>query len=412
MRILFVTPYVPSLVRIRPFNFIKYLAKDHQVTVLSLHRNEREKEHISILQPCCERIETIHLPAWHSLLNCLRALPTATPLQAVYSYSRPFQQRLRQLLAQSHYDLVHVEHLRGAYVVRSLTDVPCVYDSVDCISLLLERVLQNNESPLQRLVAGLELPRTRRYEATMLRSFDQILVSSDDDRVALERLCPPSESPRISVLSNGVHLAYPADDVHQQEADNIVFSGKMSYHPNVDAVRYFCRDILPVVKAMRPGVTFDVVGSNPTREVQALARDGFIRVIGQVPDVRPYLRRATVAVVPVRYAVGIQNKVLEAMAMGTPVVASPVASRALTARHGEDFLVAGNPTEFVGQIIRLLDDVGLRERIGSNGRHYVEKNHEWSSIANRLGEIYQGVLAEARRTQVASALIRREAHAG
>jgi glycosyltransferase involved in cell wall biosynthesis len=177
----------------------------------------------------------------------------------------------------------------------------------------------------------------------------------------------------------------------------VVLSGKMSYHANVTAAIHLVREIMPFVWAQRPDVQVWLVGKDPAREVRALAQagdstTGQVLVTGTVTTLRDYLGRATIAAAPVPYGAGIQNKVLEAMACGAPVIASEQAASALQARAQRDLLVAGSAQEFVQSILTLLDSPTHRAAIGAAGRRYVERHHAWSASAARLEQIYGSVL--------------------
>ena len=401
MRILYITPYVPSLIRVRPYNLIQYLSRrGHLVTVLSLQSTEQEEKDAEKLRSCCHRVETVKLTRQQSLLNCFKALPTMTPLQAAYCHSPAMQSLIRKVLEEEQFDIVHVEHLRGACFGTRVAEVPKVYDSVDCISSLFEKALHSATSRASRLVARLELDRTRRYEGRLISQYDKVLVTSPQDKEALLKLDGRSheqnQEKKIAVLSNGVDLEYFAFANGDRASETLVFSGKMSYHANVAAVSYMVREVMPLVWARRPGVKLEIVGKNPPQAICALAKDNRVHVTGFVPDLRPYLARATVSVSPMQYSVGIQNKVLEAMAMGTPVVASSQACSALKVRNGTHLLVADDPTTFAERILRLLDDVALRREMAMNGRNYVKERHDWRTIAHNLENIYAEVMERWR----------------
>jgi len=304
------------------------------------------------------------------------------------------------------YDLVHIEHLRSVIFGLDVTGLPRVYDSVDCISLLFEKVKHGPATPGSRLKAWLDLERTKRFEGWLVGQFERVLITSEADRQALAGLhahfgsqgsrtkdpkgCVWKEG-RISVLPNGVDLEYfkPIDQPHCP--DTLLYLGRMSYHANISSVLYLVHEIMPLIWAKRPSVRLLVVGKDPPREIRALSRPHgpLVTVTGYVPDVRPYLARATVSVNPMVYAVGIQNKVLEAMAMETPVVATPAACASLSARDGDHLLVGHSPAQFANQVLRLLEDQRLQQRIGSSGRRYVEQHHDWDKMADRLEEIYR-----------------------
>jgi sugar transferase (PEP-CTERM/EpsH1 system associated) len=397
MRILYLTPYVPSLIRVRPYNLIKYLSHlGHLVTVLSLQSTEQEGRDADELRRCCHRVETVKLTRQQPLLNCFKALPTMTPLQAAYCHSPAMQSLIRQVLEEEQFDIVHVEHLRGAHFGTAVAGVPKVYDSVDCISLLFEKALHAAPSLASRLIAWLDLGRTRRYEGRLISQYDKVLVTSPQDKEALLELGGRShkqdQEEKIAVLPNGVDLEYFAFANGNRAPETLVFSGKMSYHANVAAVSHLAQEVMPLIWARRPGVKLEIVGNSPPQAMCALAKDDRVRVTGFVPDLRPYLARATVSVSPMPYSVGIQNKVLEAMATGTPVVASRQACSALTVQDGTHLLVADDPATFAERVLHLLDDIALRREIAMNGRNYVEERHDWRTIAHNLEHIYAEVM--------------------
>lgn len=397
MRILYITPYVPSLIRVRPYNLIKYLSRrGHLVTVLSLQSTEQEERDADELRSCCHRVETVGLTKQQSALNCLKALPTMTPLQAAYCYSPAMHRLIGRVLREEQFDIVHVEHLRGAHFGTTVARMPKVYDSVDCISLLFEKALHSAPSLASRLIAWLDLGRTRRYEGQLINRYDKVLVTSPQDKEALLELdgCAheQDQKKKIAVLPNGVDLEYFASANGDREPETLVFSGKMSYHANVAAASHLVQGVMPLIWARRPEVGLEIVGNHPPQTICALAQDDRVHVTGFVPDLRPYLARATVSVSPMQYSVGIQNKVLEAMATGTPVVASSQACSALTVRDGTHLLMADDPATFAEQVLRLLDDIALRQKIAMNGRNYVEERHDWRTIAGNLESIYAEVM--------------------
>jgi glycosyltransferase involved in cell wall biosynthesis len=446
MRILFIVPYVPNLIRVRPYNLIRQLAaRDHEVTVLTLWSGREERADAEALTEHCHDVVALPLPGYCSLWNCVQALPRLEPLQSVYSWSRSLAHEidgyLRQppLVGHPPYDVVHVEHLRAArygLVARGmqpfgpscsgensrrsprrkpwtrLSRPPVIWDSVDCISHLLEQTAQSSRSVFGRLKTRFDLGRTRQYEGWLVEQFDRVLVTAGTDQRALEALYASrldhrsaSSTPHpsgITVLPNGVDLGYFTPGHEPREPDTLVFTGKMSYHANVTAVLHLVNDIMPHVWSQRRRVRLTIAGKDPPRRVRALAirHRPLVDVTGTVPDIRPYLRRATAAVVSTPYGAAIQNKVLEAMACETPVVASPQAVSALQVRDGEEVLVANRTSDatqtvgFARRVLQLLEDGALRRKIGRRGREYVEKHHDWRRVAERLEGIYRDAIGE------------------
>ncbi len=195
------------------------------------------------------------------------------------------------------------------------------------------------------------------------------------------------------MIPNGVDTQFFAPDpTIRRMADTLVISGKMSYHANVTMCLNFVSQVMPLIWAKRPNVKLCLVGKDPTKELVALGKNPAIQVTGTVPDIRPYLQSATLALAPLTYGTGIQNKVLEAMACGTPVVSTPQAVSALSTVAGRDVAVAGSPAELASTVLRLLDDPEQRDRLGRNGRKFVEENHCWDEIIAYLEEVYHGTI--------------------
>lgn len=408
MRILFVVPYVPSPVRVRSYNFVRSLAQlGHEVTVLSPACSPDDGDWAAHLRRHGIGIEIFPLPRHRSLANCMAAVPSREPLQAAYSWNRALARRSAELAlgnGEASFDIVHVEHLRGARYGLYLKAqaavcgrrLPLVYDSVDCISYLFGQAAAMSRQPLRRLLAAFEFGRTRSYESYLLGRFEHVLVTSPVDREALLALQPagPGRPPCVSVVPMGVDLDYFTPGLAElREPATLVVSGKMSYHANVAMVDCLMREIMPQVWSRRPEVRVLIVGKDPPARVRAYGRHPEVTVTGFVPDMRPYLQRATAAVAPVVYGAGIQNKVLEAMACATAVVATPAAVRALVGAPEAHARVAGDAHSFANAVLELLADDGRRRSLAAAGRRYVEENYARTKIAGRVADIYRQALA-------------------
>jgi len=296
------------------------------------------------------------------------------------------------------FDMIHVEHLRGVPFAlkakEASSDIPVVWDSVDCISLLFRKAAVQSKRRINRLITSLELHRTEDYERWLVGQFDHTLVTSQEDRRAFFDLgLEPNSANKISVLPNGVDLDYfDGTNALKRQEDTILMSGKMSYHANVTMVTYFIETIWPKILLEKPDAKLWIVGKDPTPDILALGEKPGITVTGYVKDIRPYLYSATVAVAPVKYGVGIQNKVLEAMACATPVVATRQAISALQTEPNRDLMVSDDPDQFAREVLRLLGDENHRRQVGQAGLAYVQANHKWSAIAERLEGIYHEVI--------------------
>jgi len=401
MTVLFIVPYAPTQVRTRPYHLIRTLARNgHHVTLATLWSNETERRQVANALSGVDMIG-VAAPAWRSAWSCARAFLGRDPLQAHFSWQAHFSRALTALVNRRRFDVVHVEHLRGVRYGLALADSrsigdrerpSIVWDSVDCISDLFRYTAAEGPNRVVRSMASFELRRTERYEPWAAARFRRVLVTSERDREGLLRLADgtqarPSLSDRIVVLPNGVDLDRFSPHA-VREASTVVMSGKMSYHANVVGVMWFVDHVLPRIREKRPDVRFVVVGQDPARQIRRLAERPGVTVTGTVRDVVPYLQAASVAVAPIKYAVGIQNKVLEALACGTPVVATRAAVRGLSPQPGGEVMTADEPSAFAGAVVRLLNHPEERERLGQAAREYAEAHHAWSAIGARLEAIY------------------------
>jgi polysaccharide biosynthesis protein PslH len=399
LKILFALPYVPSLIRARPYNFIRELSDRHEIHVLAVSPVQ-EIDDAGALREFCRGVEVVPLRRFASLRSCATAAVRGEPLQSAVCRSPALAHRLADLLAREHFDIVHVEHLRAAHLGELLPDgIPKLFDSVDCISHLLRRTLLASHSPRQRILALLELHRTRAYEKRLLSRFDRVVVTSLEDARALRELEP---SANITVVPIGVDLDRFRPVQQSREPATLVFSGKMSYHANITAVLHFTRNVLPRIRQRHPEVRLRIVGTNPPAVIRALEKDRAITVTGYVRDMSEALGSASIAICPVIVKAGLQFKILEAMAMGLPVVCTRQGAEGLRVEHERNILVGNDSDEFADHVCRLLADTRLADRLGRAGREYVETHHQWGSAARQLESLYDETIKQRRGIITAS----------
>jgi glycosyltransferase involved in cell wall biosynthesis len=232
----------------------------------------------------------------------------------------------------------------------------------------------------------------------MCRRCDGVVVLTDADRRRLERLAPGAA---IHVVPTGVDLAHfsRAAPRAQRQPKTLIYVGHYQHYPNEDAALWFAREVLPLLWERDPGIRFEIVGTGPTEALMALARrDGRIVVTGAVPDVRDCEERAIAMVAPLRLGQGIKGKILEGMAAGAPVVATPLANEGIRAEPGRQILLAKTPREFCRQVLRVVEDAALWETLSAQGRAFVQENHSWKSRADQLDAVYRGALKTSRQT--------------
>ncbi|HUV03883.1 MAG TPA: glycosyltransferase [Armatimonadota bacterium] len=416
MRILFVTPYVPSLIRVRPFNFIRQLSRRHEVSLICLAQDDSaDADAIEQLRCCCEKVYALPLAKGRSLIRCFRRLLSRAPLQAVYSDLPGGRALVSQAAESGSFDLVHVEHVRGAHLAEDVSHLPRVYDSVDCITRLLKQRLADGCSAFQRALGYEELLKMRSYEPRVAAAFDSIVITSEHDRRALAYLIRrfaawpnPSgaagvgTSP-IAVIRNGVDSEYFRPIDVQAQPATIVFSGKMGYFANASAALHFYGQVFPRIRRERPDARFRIVGSDPPDAVRRLARDPAVEVTGYVPDMRPHLASAGVVVCPLTVGVGVQNKVLEAMAMAKPVVATSIACKGIRdVVDGLHLIRVDSSERMADAVLGVMDSEEYGYKLGERARRFVVANYSWETAVERLEEVY-AMTIDVRRNRLPAA---------
>jgi sugar transferase (PEP-CTERM/EpsH1 system associated) len=384
LRVLFVTPYVPSSVRIRPLALIRELARrGHQVTLACLVQPAWEARYLPEVAPHCEAVHPVHLKRFEPYPRLLMSLASPVPLSVAYCDSPALKQTISQLLARNGFDLVHTEFVRAAPATIDLNGHPKVFDLVDCTTLVYRRSISASHIPLiQRIVSFIEWVKMRDYEGRVLRHYDQVLISSPVDRKELRLELP------VEVLPNGVDPDFFVFHDGDKSDAEIIFLGKMSYYVNVASVMWFYMKVFPLIRKERPHTRLVIVGRNPTKKITSLMSDPSVEVTGTVTDVRPFLQRASVAICPMVSGAGIQNKMLEAMAVGTPCVATSLACQALQVEPGKEVIIANKPEDFAQGVMALLDQPGMRRDISFAARSYVECYHDWKAVGAKLEHIY------------------------
>lgn len=390
MRVLFVSPYPPSPIRVRPYSWIRALhALGADVHLVALVPPE-DIGADALATAACSGVDYFPVSRARTLLNTGCALVGRDPMQARYAHSPSAERRVGDLARHGAFDVVHVEHLRGVVLARHAATRPRVLDAVDAISRLFAQAMTGAPAWTHRQIARLELERTRRFERGLPGRFDAVAVAAEADRAAFVDLAGQDAASRVRVLPNGVDTSRFRPGLAARAGEpTVVFSAKQSYHANEAAVRTLIDDVMPRVWLVRPDVRVLVVGQGPPRWLRDRASaDSRLQVTGAVDDVAPWLNRAWVAVCPLRYAVGIQNKVLEAMACALPVVATPPAVDALGARSGRHFLCADDASDAAALVLRLIERPGERDALGANAQAYVEAHHAWTTLARGLLDLY------------------------
>jgi sugar transferase (PEP-CTERM/EpsH1 system associated) len=395
MRILFLAqrvPYPPDRGdKITTYHEIRHLARNHEVAVACLADGPEDLENVPALRPLVSSVDAVPLAPRRARVRALAALATGAPLTVAYFNERELHRRIAARLEGQPFDLIVVYSSGMAQFVERYAGVPRVMQFADLDSLKWGQYAASAPPPM-RWVYGLEGKRLLHYERRLAAEFDHALVCTPREVRDFRRLIPGAP---VSCVSNGVDLDYYRPMTLPREEKSLVFTGVMDYFPNVEGVTWFCREVLPRIRREVPGVTFTICGARPNAAVRALGRLDGATVTGRVPDVRPYLARSGVCVVPLRIARGIQNKLLEAMAMGLATVATTAAFEGVEAERSTHLLVADEPADFARTVIRLLGDRGLRVRMGQAARACMEANYRWENQLSRLDRVVAAVTAGA-----------------
>jgi sugar transferase (PEP-CTERM/EpsH1 system associated) len=379
--------------KIRPFNTIRHLSARHDVTVASLVRSEAEAEEGKGLRDFCSRYEMVRVHDGLQALRMVARLPTGVPSSFGFFHAPELARRIRGVAVRKRFDLVFVHCSSMAPYVQDLRDTPKILDFGDMDSRKWHEYARFRPFPLS-LGYALEAWKLRREEERLARRFD---VCTTTTRAEWETLEGYGTGVSTDWFPNGVDADYfrPADAAYDRE--KLAFVGRMDYYPNQECMLDFCEHTLPLLKARCAGIELAIIGANPSAAIRRLAAIPGVTVTGSVPDVRPYLHRAALMVAPLNIARGTQNKILEAMALGVPVVASRVAAGGVDASAPEHLLVASSPQEYVEAIVRVLEDSGERARLSAAGRARVLASHAWDASMRRLDGIIERCMHEATR---------------
>ncbi len=397
MRILFVChrfPYPPKRGgKIRPFNIIRHWhERGHQVHVASLSRSAEETAEIhGIVDHCTEYTveEVANVPAWARMV--LR-LPTPVPSSMGYFYSGRLKVTIDRWLDQYDFDLIFVHCSSVAQYVEHVTTVPKIVDFGDMDSQKWQIYSKFKSFPLSLgyLWEGLKLEREEKRLAARFN------MSTCTTRAELDTLQSYGKAPASGWFPNGVDADFFAPSGSDYDPNLVTFIGRMDYYPNQLAMLNFCADVLPRIRAVLPEARLQIVGADPSPEILRLGELPGVAVTGSVPDVRPFVLRGALSVAPLEIARGTQNKILESMAMGVPVVCSTIAAQGVDAKPGQHLLTADGPEDVAGAVLRMMQEADTRQRFAEAGRARVVSNHSWQSSLERLDALVESCLSSSQ----------------
>lgn len=394
MKLLFLAnriPYPPYRGdKLKIFNLARRLSQRHTLILLCFTETESDKQYEGELKKVFTEVHLVHLPKRQSVMNGISGLWDATPFQVLYFRSPQMQKAVDGLLQKHKFDAVHVQHLRMSPYLENHTELPRILDLPDAFSLYWQRRMEVKSNVFQNVFEGIEQKRVYQYERKILPKYNLALVCSAEDLTYLEK---EHSATNLALLPNGVDLTTFPGAPHNYSRDTILlFTGNMDYAPNIDAVSYFKQEILPIIRQRFPAVQFVIAGQRPVQSVLDL-KDETTQVTGFVEDMAEMYRSASVVVAPLRFGAGTQNKVLEALAMGVPVVCSNIGFAGLGIESGEGAIMQTDPQQFATSVIELLTSESLRRRVGEAGASIIRSRFDWDVVAKQLEGYFEKVCA-------------------
>lgn len=359
--------------KLRAYHHIKELSKKHNIFLLTLTESEKDQQYFDQMRPYCKIIVPIQLNQTHSKIRRFLAHFSWVPSQIGYFYSIRMLRILPKLILANDIDTLFCQLIRGGQFAKKISNVWKVIDFVDAFSLNLKRNIKTE--PFYRMpVYFIRMLKTFKYEQRMLKCFDKAIIISKTDKAALQ-------NEEIEVIPNGVSQNLNILPIVKKVEKSIIFTGNMDYWPNEDAVTFLVEKIVPLIDK---DIRIYLVGINNNPKVHKFASDR-VTVTGHVKSIFEAIQKATVAVCPMRLGAGQQNKVLEAMAAGVPVVLTSVANSGISAT--DCVLESDDPAEFASYINRLMKDPNERLILRNNALNFIKSQYHWPQLVNQMQEV-------------------------
>lgn len=369
--------------RTRSLQIVAELSKRHAVTIVTTHTAGDDPAGLVDRLPYCERILSFEYAvakrgSTDFPLALAQSWLTRDPVDLWKWRAPSVRECVSALVNSGDVDVCIADFLFAVNNVPLGGRVPVILFEHNVEYMIWKRLCDLETVPWRRALLEIEWRKLRAREAAACRQADLTIAVSDDDCRRLGTLAPEAN---ITWIPTGVDVDYFRPHPGQERPAHLVFSGSMDWHPNEDAVRYFIADILPLIRAEVPGVTFSIVGRNPSDALRAIAAAAGVEVTGTLDDIRPALAEASVCVVPLRAGSGTRLKIFEALAMGKAVVSTTLGAEGLTMESGRHFVAANGQREFAGAVVALLRNSERRRWIAEEGRAMVEARHSWAQVA-------------------------------
>ena len=366
--------------KLRAFNQIKELSKKNQVVLFALNDAKWDERALEELKKYCVGISIMPLPKQTIIGNLFRAFFNGLPLQVGYFYFAKAQRKVDELIQKHNPDHIYCQLIRTSEYVKKYSNKPKTLDYMDVFSKGIERRKATDPFYMKPFL-WLEYMRLLKYEKNIFSYFKNKTIISKQDR----DLVPHPDRSQIRVIPNGVDTDYFKPMARKKEFE-LLFNGNMNYPPNVESVEFLVEKIMPYVWSRMPHVRLLISGASPNNRVKELESDKVV-ISGWVDDVRENYAKSKILVAPMQISIGLQNKLLEAMAMEIPCVTSALANNALGAKHNEQIMVAEKPEQYALHIIELLQNEAKAKQIAGNGYQFALGNFNWRSTTAELEKL-------------------------
>ncbi len=367
--------------KLRAFNQIRQLSKKHQIVLFALNDKKMDDNALDELKKYCVAISVMKFSKITIFFNLIRAFFNGKPMQVGYFYFNKAQQKFDALVKKHNPDHIYCQLIRTAAYAKTHPHIPKTLDYMDVFSKGIERRKLTEPFYLKPLFT-LEYKRLLKYEQEVFSYFNSKTIISEQDKNLIQH----PQKDEIKVIPNGVDTDYFKAVPYKKEYE-LLFNGNMDYPPNVESVEYLVNKIMPLVWEKLPNVRLLISGASPNKKVMALKSER-VDISGWVDDIRENFAKSKILVAPMQISIGLQNKLLEAMAMQLPCVTSTLANNALGAKPNEQIMVADTPEQYVQCIIELLQDEGKAKKIAMNGYQFVIKNFNWQSASSSLEKLF------------------------
>ena len=365
--------------KLRIYNQIKHLGENNEVTLITLSTGAVKNDYIKELEPYCKDIHVFKLSSLDLGVNLTRALFNGLPFQVGIFFKKKYREKIQEIIRNVKPDAVYCHLIRMSEYIHGMNGCPKTLDYMDAFSKGIERRAQASSYFMKRFLE-VEHKRLVEYESVVFERFDRKVIISEQDRDCISH----KENCKIEILPNGVdyEIFHPLD---REKKYDLLFTGNMGYPPNIESAIYTAKEILPLVQRINPEINLLIAGINPPRDVVSLHSEK-IHVIPEFSHIREAFAQSRIMLAPMLISIGLQNKILQAMAMKIPVVCSSLANNAIKAPVNKCILEANEPSEYAEKINLLLNDKDFYQSITSNAYEFVQKNYDWKVINKKLEE--------------------------